>query len=323
MRKIFAVILLSAVSLPAQNTLLVLQKEGSSLGFYKPDGTRLAAVPVGQHPHEMVLSSDGRFAYTTDNGTMKIEHSGKGGNTISIIDLKDRKRVGIIDLGEYYRPHGIDIDHAAGRLAVSTENPDKLLIVDLKSRKVVKTYDTKGKTAHMVKFGPGAKWAYVSNSSSANVAAIRLDGGEVKLIPTGERPEGSVLSRDGKLLYVANREGATVSIIDTTKNEKVGDINTGKGPVRISLTPDGGTLVYALIHDNKVEMADPASGRILGQVALGGPPVSLTISSDGQRAYASAEEKNIVYMVSVPDRKILREIKLPQGSGPDPVLEQE
>jgi DNA-binding beta-propeller fold protein YncE len=42
---------------------------------------------VGKHPHEFVVSTDGRYAYTTDNGSMLLETPGQGGNTISIVDL--------------------------------------------------------------------------------------------------------------------------------------------------------------------------------------------------------------------------------------------
>lgn len=314
--------LLLVVSLWGQNSLLlILHKGGSSLGFYTPEGKMHTAVPVGQHPHEIVLSNDGRYAYTTDNGTMRIEQAGTGGNTVSIIDLEGRKKAGEISLGKFRRPHGLDIDRASGRLFVSCELPDQLLAVDPRTRSIVRAYDTKGKTAHMVALGPGAKFAYVSHSNSANVAAINLATGEVKLIATAARPEGSVLSKDGRTLYVVNREAASISLIDTAKNEVAGTIRTGQGPVRIALTPDGKQLVYALMHENKVEFADPAARKVLGQVALNGKPVSLSISRDGRYAYASGEEQDLVFVVSIADRKVVREIKTVPGMGPDPVVE--
>jgi YVTN family beta-propeller protein len=161
----------------------------------------------------------------------------------------------------------------------------------------------------------------VSNSSSGNVAAVELSTGEVKLIPTGTRPEGSVLSRDGQELYVTNREAAKISVIDTAKNEVTGEIQTGKGPVRIAVTQDGQTLVYAAMHDQRIEFANPRTRKVLGHVAVSGTPVSLTLSPDGKLAFASAEEADTVYVISVPDRKLFREIKTASGAGPDPVLQ--
>jgi DNA-binding beta-propeller fold protein YncE len=73
------------------------------------------------------------------------------------------------------------------------------------------------------------------------------------------------------------------------------------------------------MHENKVEFADAAARKVLGQAPLGGRPVSLSLSPDGKLAYASAEDDDTVYVVSVPERKLVREFKTPKGSGPDPV----
>ncbi len=302
-----------------QAPLLILHKGASSLGFYALDGTHVASVPVGLHPHEMIRSADGRFLYTTDNGTMKIEETGAGGNTVSIVDVPARRKVGEIPLGDYRRPHGIDLDPQTGLLYVSCELPDQLLAIDPKARKVVRTYQTQGKTAHMVKLGPGARWAYVSHSNSANVGAVELATGRVRLIPTGARPEGSALSPDGKLLYVVNREGARITIIDTGAQRAVGAIATGKGPVRVQVAPDG-TIVYALMHDKAVGIADANSRRQLASVALGGNPVSLALSPDGTLAYAAAQDLDTIYVVSVRERKLVRRFQTAPIMFPDAIL---
>src|SRR5262249_15873978 len=159
-------------------------KGASAVGFYTTEGKIEATVPVGQHPHEMVVSADGRFLYTTDNGTMAIEQAGTGGNTVSVVDLQTRKRAATIDLRPFRRPHGIDLDRRSGRLYVTTELPDQLLVIDTGSLKVVRTYDTKGKTSHIVTISRDGRWALVSNAGSSNVSAIELATGNVKLVPT-------------------------------------------------------------------------------------------------------------------------------------------
>jgi YVTN family beta-propeller protein len=314
--------LLLCLAAYAQNpSLLILHKGASSLGFYTERGELVATVPVGSHPHEMVLAPDGRTLYVTDNGTMRIEEAGTGGNTVSIVDIAARRKTGEISLGKYHRPHGIDLDPETGRLAVSTELPDRLLILDPKTRTVARDYDTRGKTSHMVALGRGGRWAFVCNSTSNDVAAIDLSSGEVKSIPVAARPEGSAMSGDGKLLYAANREGAKITVIDTLRQGVTGEIAAGKGPVRIALTPDGKQLVYACMHDRSIEIADPAARKVIASVKLGGNPVSLSISPDGRRAYASAQDIDTVYVVSLAEPKVIRTIKTPAGSGPDPVMD--
>lgn len=322
----FVLLPLLAATLAAQSApLLVLEKGASALGFYTMEGKRVGEVKVGLHPHEMVASPDGRFVYITDNGTMRIEQAGKGGNTVSIVDVAARRRTGAIKLDQFFRPHGIDLDPTTNRLAITVENPDQFLLLDIRDRRILRAYDTKGKTPHMVRFGPtkgGAQYAYVSNSGSGTISAIQLaTGGEMKVMPTGERPEGSVLSVDHKELYVTNRESGVITVIDTTRHAPIGEIKTGgKGPVRCDVTPDGRYLVYALMHEHKIEIADLETRQPVAQIAVEGEPISLSVSQDGQYAFASSEEIDTVHIISLKDRKLLRSFKTPKGAGPDPVL---
>lgn len=320
--RLVASLLFAAGTLCAQTAqLLILHKGGSSLGYYTREGRVLDTVATGKHPHEMVFSPDGRLLYVTDNGTMRIEQAGTGGNSLSIIDVAARKRVGSISLGEFRRPHGIDLDPATGHLAVSCELPDQLLIVDPTTRGIVRRYQTRGRTAHMVVFGPGGKYAYVSNSTSDNVSVINLANGEVKLIATKPRPEGSVLSPDGKLVYVVNRNGKAVSIIDTERQALAGEIAAGDGPVRIAMTPDGSRLVWSLMNEKAIEIADPKTRKVVAKIPLPEQPVSLNLSRDGKLAYASAQDVDTVYVVSLGEKRIVRQIRTPKGAGPDPVME--
>ena len=102
--------LLPAPPAPGQVDLLVGEKVSHSVGFYRSDGARIVSISVGKHPHELALSPDGKLLYVSDNGMLWMTDPGEGGNTISIIDIGQRKRIGAIDLGKYRRPHGLDID---------------------------------------------------------------------------------------------------------------------------------------------------------------------------------------------------------------------
>jgi DNA-binding beta-propeller fold protein YncE len=301
--------------------LAVVEKVSSSVGFYTAEGKRLGGVEVGAYPHEIVLSPDGRYAYVSDNGVLWMTDAGIGGNTISVIDLAAMKRSGVISLGDYRRPHGMDVDPRTGRLVVTIENPDGLLLVDPVERKVLRRYDVKGKAPHMVALSRDGAWAFVSNASTGDVAAVHLETGNVTLIPSGARPQGGTLSRDGALYYVTNADGKSIAIIDTAKRVRIGTIAAGPGVARIALTPDGKTLVYNLGEGgDAVAFADVALRKQTTVIRLGGRPLSLTLSRDGQLAYLGIQDQDRIVVVSVPERRIVREIRTPKGAGPDPVL---
>ena len=301
--------------------LAVVQKISGSVGFYTRDGKFLGAVKVGTHPHEAVLSPDKRLLYVTDNGILWMWEKGEGGNTISIVDVKNRQKVGVIGLGANRRPHGIDFDPKTGNLVATTENPSGLVLVDPAARKVLRTYDVKGEAPHMVLLDPNSRIAYVSNTNTGTLAAVNLDTGAAATIATGAGPQGAAFSHDRKTLYVTNAQANTISIIDTQKFQVTGTIATGKLPCRLALTPDGKTLVYALQTTEAAGFADLPWKKEVKQLPLGGKLVSLTLSRDGRYAYSSAQEQDKISVISLADRKVVRVIETPKGSGPDPVID--
>lgn len=314
-------VLLLALAAPADRAALaVVEKIAGQVGFYSADGQRLAGVPVSVHPHEIVLSADKRHLYVSDNGILWMTDPGEGDNTISILDVARRAKIGEISLGKFRRPHGMDVDAKTGRLAVTVENPPGLLLVDPAARKVLRSYDVQGTMPHMVLFGPGAEWAFVSNSGTDAIAAVHLPSGKVKLIPTDARPQGGARSLDGRLLYITNSDGNSISILDAARQERIGVFAIGKQPGRMALTPDGKTLVYNLQGDNALGFADVASRRQVAVVPIGGRSLSLTLSPDGKFAYGGIQDQDRIAVVSVPERKLLRYIQTPKGAGPDPAL---
>lgn len=318
---LFALGLLVAPSAFSQKpALAVVEKIAGAVGFYTAEGKRIAGVQVGKHPHEIVLSPDKRRLYVSDNGILWMTEPGEGGNTISVIEAGSMKKAGVIDLGPYRRPHGMDLHPKTGRLVVTIGNPDGLLLIDPVNRKVLRKYDIQGADPHMVLLGRDGAWAYVSNTATDTLAAVHLESGKVKLIPTDKRPQGAALSHDGKIIYLTNSDGNSIAIIDADRKERIGAIATGKGPGRIALTPEGNTLVYNLQPGEAVGFADVNTRKQTAVIPLGGRPLSLTLSPDGRFAYAGVQDQDKVFVISVPGRKIVQVIETPKGSGPDPAL---
>ena len=297
--------------------LLASQKAAKSLAWYTLDGELLDEVAVSDHPHEIAGSADGNRLFVTDNGVMQIENAGEGGNKVSIIDIEARTRIGEVDLGQWHRPHGIDVC-ADGTLLVTTENPDQLLVIDIERRLVTKSHPTGGETPHIVLCSADSTAAYVSNARSKTVSKIDIASGEHELLETGDRPEGSALNRDGSQLYVAHRDGNKIVVIDTARWAVLGEISTPGSPVRCGLAGDDKTLVYGLIA-GAVGFADVESMQEVGRVELAGPAVSLEMHDD-VTALTCVQDSDTCYVVSVPEQSILHTVKLHDGAGPDPAL---
>ncbi|GAB4407971.1 MAG: hypothetical protein OHK0021_18730 [Bryobacter sp.] len=299
--------------------LVVVEKKGHALGFYSRDGVRQGGVALKQHPHELLYSRDKKFAYVTENGMLWMTDPGKGGNSIAIVDLAARKLSGRIDLGDNYRPHGMAIHPRTGHLVVTVEGPAGLLLVDPVARKVLKRYDTKGQAPHMVTLDPAGEVAWVSNSGSGTLAGVNLNTGEVKLIEAGKNPQQSVMRKDGKFLYLTVSESNVIHEIETARGRIMRSIPTGNFPARLAFYNNEKGLIYNTIKG--VAWADLTVGKEVARAELPGRPLSMLLSKDGRQAYLGIQDEDQIAIADVVAKKVVRYLKTPAGSGPDPVLD--
>src|SRR5579862_5406193 len=92
---------LSAQTVPKE-TLLALSKRDHTVAIVDPVTLKvIAKAPVGNDPHEVIASADGKTAYVSNYG-------GGAYNTLAVIDLVGQKALPSIDLGALRGPHGLD-----------------------------------------------------------------------------------------------------------------------------------------------------------------------------------------------------------------------
>lgn len=296
--------------------LAIVEKGASSLGFYTEEGTRIKTLHLDTFPHEMRFSPDNKYAYITNNGSLRYADTVEGGKTISVVNLQRMEKEEAIPVLPYRRPHGIDVDAETGYLAVGVEEPDQVLLIDPEERKIIKHFDNHGKTPHMVTISKGAKWIYASNVESANVAGINTRTGEYFSIDVGYKPQESVLSPDEGILYVGCDE--YISVIDLDQRNEIARIPNGAN--RMDLIHNGELLVFASTRYG-IGFADAKNYRVTIHLDIPYKPFSLHASDDEKFAYCAAEEQDVVYTVSIDDKRIIRKFKLGKGLRPDPVQE--
>src|ERR1700739_4139712 len=84
-----------------KSALLVLSKQDHTLAIVDPATLQVVArIPVGNDPHEVVASTDGRTAYVSNYGFGRY-------HTLTAIDLTAQTQKGVIDLGALRGPHGL------------------------------------------------------------------------------------------------------------------------------------------------------------------------------------------------------------------------
>src|SRR5262245_10065675 len=131
-------------SAQGSSRLLVLNKEDATLVIINPTTGAIAGkVPVGQGPHELVVSTDGKYAFASNYGTGPAP-----GSTISMIDIAAQKELRRIDVSPLRRPHGLWF--ANGKLYFSAEADKKIARYDPATDKIDWQFETGQNATHMV-----------------------------------------------------------------------------------------------------------------------------------------------------------------------------
>ena len=130
-----------AESTPSK-ALLILSKSDKTLAIVDPATLKVVArMPSGPDPHEVVASTDGKFAYLSNYG-------GGAYNTITVIDLVEQKTLRAVDLGPLRGPHGLDF--AGGKVWFTAEAAKVIGSLDPAGKKVDWVLGTGQNRTHMI-----------------------------------------------------------------------------------------------------------------------------------------------------------------------------
>jgi YVTN family beta-propeller protein len=304
-------VMLAGQAVPGR--LLVLNKEDATFVIVDPEsGAILGKVPVGQGPHELIASTDGKYAFASNYGGGPAP-----GHTISMIDIAAQKETRRIDVSPLSRPHGLAF--AGGKLYFTAEANKKIARYDPAADKIDWQFETGQNTTHMVLPTKDLRTIFTSNISSNSVSAIEQGSGGAwtqTVIAVGQGPEGLDLSPNGREVWSAHSRDGGVSVIDVASKKVTQTIALGtKRSNRIKLTPDGKYALVSDIEAGELVIVDAPARKGFKRVALGKSPEGILIAPDGTRAFVAVNGDNHVAVVDLKTWTVTR--KLQTGDGPD------
>jgi len=331
-----------------RNSLLALSKQDHTLSIIDPVTLKVVAtVPVGEDPHEVVASTDGRTAYVSNYGFGAF-------HTLAVIDLVNQKALQPIELGALRGPHGLYFTQ--GKVWFTAEAAKAIGSYDPATAKIDWIMGTGQNRTHMLYVLPGARRILTTNVSSATVTVLDKverpagmpqgprpgppsgmgpgpggpppgmgpgsggpppppPGGDwiETVIPVGRGSEGFDVSPDGNEAWVANAQDGTITIIDLgTKTVAATLAANVPGANRLKFTPDGKLVLVtpgsALVV---MEAATRKEVKRLSNVHGSG---GIEIQPDGARAYVACGRDGYVAVI---DLKALEEVGRIPIAGPD------
>lgn len=297
----------------AKREILILNKAEATMVIVDASTLEIVAkVPTGDFPHEVAVSSDGKTAYVANYGDGPNPN-----NSISVIDIPSRKEVKRIDLGGFYRPHGIVV--ADGKVYFTSETSRTVARLDPATEKIDWVMGTGQTATHMLAMTPDNGKIYTANIASNTVTSINLKGppnpANIKQIAVGIQPEAIDISPDGKEVWVGQNGDGKISIIDPATDQVKETITVGKVPIRVKFTPDGKYVLVSDASSGELVVVDAATRKEVKRAAVGGVPVGILVQPDGKRAYVALTQLDTVKVFDMDSMEFVKDLK--PGDNPD------
>lgn len=133
--------------------------------------------------------------------------------------------------------------------------------------------------------------AFFVNPEQNTIALIDTATGQtLRQVRVGSDPRGVAASRDGSMLYVANRGSGSVTPVDAVTLEPSPPISlNGAGLSEdVAVSPDGKTLYVVNGADSgSLFFIDTETREIIGNLRTGRQPTKVALSPDGSTAYVA------------------------------------
>jgi YVTN family beta-propeller protein len=311
--------ILTAQSSPRE-TLLALSKRDHTLAIVDPATLKiLARVPVGNDPHEVIASADGKTAYVSNYG-------GGAYNTLAVIDLVDQKPLSSVDLGPLRGPHGLVF--VGGKVWFTAEAAKAIGSYDPASKKVDWILGTGQNRTHMIFVAEDQKRIITTNVSSGTVSVIDKSaasahgpgppGGDwdETVVRVGNGSEGFDVSPDGKEIWVANAQDGTISIIDAATKSVSQTLSANvRGANRLKFTPDGHKVFVSSLREGGVLVLDAATRKEIKRIGVGHGAAGIQMQPDGARVFVACSPDNYVVIIDLKTLEVVG--KLDVGTEPD------
>ncbi|MBC7873884.1 MAG: bifunctional YncE family protein/alkaline phosphatase family protein [Ferruginibacter sp.] len=218
---------------------------------------------------------------------------------------------------EKISPAGIETDALKKRMYVVTKENNSLYVIDLTSKQVIKQLPL-GAEAYSCLLSANKKELYISLWGADKILVFDIVAQSVTAeIPVGDNPNELLLNKTGTILYTANANDNSVSVIDIKQRKVLEVLNAalypdapeGSASNGLALSPDEKRLYVANADNNCLAVFDvsrPGFSTAKGFIPTGWFPTNVKVV--GKKIFVS-NGKGFS--------------SLPNAKGPDPTKKDE
>jgi YVTN family beta-propeller protein len=153
------------------------------------------------------------------------------------------------------------------------------------------------------------------HAPSGEVRFLQFGSGRVTdRVRIGGEPHHLVRDAARGRVYVADRAGDSVVVVDVVAPRELKRITVGREPHFVALSPDGRRLYATVAAENVLAIIDAETLTLTARVPVGNRPLGLAVSGDGSRVYVANEgDDTIVAVDPIAQRRVFRPIPVPAG----------
>jgi YVTN family beta-propeller protein len=220
-------------------------------------------------------------------------------NDIAFMDIKTKKLVGSVFLGNNVNPHMVMMSPDGRYVVTGGTRANKAFIIDTKTLQLIKTIPVDIAPEHLA-FSPDSRWYYQGNPDGDSISVIDMQSlSKIKTIPGFAEPLNVTFLPDGSKAYVGNYGAHWVGVIDVRRHELTKKIPIADVPGVAKLDPDKylgeihGINIAAPSIDGKylyaadgtlgiVGVIDTREDKVIKHIRVGKDPWRIYMSHDGK-----------------------------------------
>jgi len=280
----FVVANVAAAQIPSP-ALLVVNKDENAMAIVDPIAKKVVgSVRVGDGPHEVTASDDGKLAFVTNYGP---GNATVPGSTISVIDLATKKELRKFEIGPNAKPHGIVF--AGGKAYFTAEGFDMIGAYDPAKNKIDWMLGTGQDRTHVLVLNHDRTKIFASNINSDSISVMERVGNPPDwtstIVKVGKGPEAIDLSPDGKEVWTAHTADGAVSVIDVASKKVTHTLNLNMVRAnRLKFTLDGRYVLISDARGGKLLVLDAATKKEVKRIDIGMGPTGIQMVPGKQQA---------------------------------------
>jgi DNA-binding beta-propeller fold protein YncE len=142
-----------------------------------------------------------------------------------------------------------------------------------------------------------------------DVATLEL----VRAVPVGREPRAIALDATAGVVFVANGEDNTVSVLDATSSEPLADTAVGFEPIALAVAPQCGRAFVANYSAGTISVLESSTGRIMRTVKVGDCPQSFAVDDDRRRVFVASSYGHSIAVIDADNGDIVATVPTDQN----------